>query len=105
MQSYLSSLLGKEAETQSLESDQLEDGLVRLEDAALILVGGCNYLIDEMSRKDLSVARLARLPQSCHMKALGQQLVRHNRIKEGMVVSAALVMQRIWLRRRKQRQQ
>lgn len=98
-------MLSNEADTEALESDQLEDGLVRLEDAALILVGGCSYLIDDMGHPELSAARMARLPQSSHMRMLGQQLVRHNRMKEGMVVSAALVLQRIWLRRKKQRQQ
>eukprot|EP00878_Enallax_costatus_P005108 GHUV01005370.1.p1 GENE.GHUV01005370.1~~GHUV01005370.1.p1 ORF type:complete len:604 (+),score=218.67 GHUV01005370.1:107-1918(+) len=104
-QSYLSSLLSNETVLEALDPDQLEDGLVRLEDAALILVDRCNYLLDDGANKDLAAARMARLPLNSHVKVLGQQLLRHRNMKEGMVVSAALVMQRTWLRRQKLRQQ
>lgn len=105
MQTYLSNLLSNDTGLEAMDPDQLEEGLVRLEDAALILVDRCNYLLDDGSNKALLAARMARLPLNSHMKVLGQQLLRHRHMKDGMVVSAALVMQRTWLRRQKLRQQ
>lgn len=54
-------LLSSEAEVDTLNSDQLEEGLLRLEDVALILVHGCSYLLAEDSQ-ELAAARTLRLP-------------------------------------------
>lgn len=100
LQSYLDSFLGADIDVESIGPDQLEDGLVRLEDAALILLGNCSYLLDEMEDKHLAKARMARLPMNSHVKTMGRQLVQHRKMKENIVLAAALVMQRAWMKHR-----
>jgi hypothetical protein len=46
-QAYVDGLLSSEAQANTLHSDRLETGLLRLEDAALILVCDCSYLLAE----------------------------------------------------------
>jgi hypothetical protein len=104
MQGYLDMLLGNDADVDTLGSDQLEEGLVRLEDAALLLVGGCEYLLEEGDGQ-LALARMARLPQGSRIKAMGQQLLRHRRMQSAMVGNAANVLQRVWRRRQLQRRE
>lgn len=107
MQGYLDSLLGADADVEALASDQLEGGLVRLEDAALLLVGGCGgieYLLEEQDPQ-LALARMQRLPLGGRIKAMGQQLLRHRRMEPAMVENAANVLQRVWRRRQLQRQE
>ncbi|WIA13678.1 hypothetical protein OEZ85_007238 [Tetradesmus obliquus] len=106
-QGYLDSLLGADADVEALASDQLEGGLVRLEDAALLLVGGCGgieYLLEEQDPQ-LALARMQRLPLGGRIKAMGQQLLRHRRMEPAMVENAANVLQRVWRRRQLQRQE
>jgi hypothetical protein len=97
LQSYLDSILGSDVTGDSFDSDQLEDGLGRLEDAALILVNGCGYLLD--GPEQLEVARMARLPLSKHLQAMGRQLLQHRRMADTMVSHAAAVLQRVWRQR------
>ncbi|WIA33826.1 hypothetical protein OEZ86_006935 [Tetradesmus obliquus] len=106
-QGYLDSLLGADADVEALASDHLEGGLVRLEDAALLLVGGCGgiaYLLEEQDPQ-LALARMQRLPLGGRIKAMGQQLLRHRRMEPAMVENAANVLQRVWRRRQLQRQE
>lgn len=98
LQSYLDTLLGNDADVDSLATDQVEDGLLRLEDAALILVGGCAYLLDE-DNGQLAMARMARLPLNSRIQAMGRQLLQHRRMQGTMMVNAANVLQRVWRRR------
>jgi hypothetical protein len=104
LQGYLDMLLGNDADVDTLGSDQLEEGLVRLEDAALLLVGGCEYLLEEGDGQ-LALARMARLPLGGRIKAMGQQLLRHRRMQSAMVENAANVLQRVWRRRQLQRRE
>jgi hypothetical protein len=96
-------LLSSEAQVDTLNSDQLEGGLLRLEDTALILVHGCGYLLADDSQ-ELAAARTLRLPLGAQITALGRQLLTHRRMRDGMVANAASVLQRIWRARQRQRQ-
>lgn len=97
-------LLGNDADVDTLGSDQVEEGLVRLEDAALLLVGRCEYLLED-AEGQLALARMTRLPPGVRIKAMGQQLLRHRRMQSAMVENAANVLQRVWRRRQLQQQE
>lgn len=103
LQGYVDGLLNSEAQVDTLHSDQLEDGLLRLEDVALILVCGCSYLLAEDSQ-EMALARTVRLPQGAQITALGKQLLTHRRMRDSMVSNAAAVLQRVWRARQRQRQ-
>lgn len=103
VQSYVDGLLSSEAAVDTLHSEQLEEGLLRLEDVALILVCGCNYLLAEDSQT-LAMARTMRLPLGAQIATMGKQLLTHRRMQDSMVLNAAAVLQRVWRARQRQRQ-
>lgn len=103
VQSYVDGLLSSEAAVDTLHSEQLEEGLLRLEDVALILVCGCSYLLAEDSQT-LTMARTMRLPLGAQIATMGKQLLTHRRMQDSMVLNAAAVLQRVWRARQRQRQ-
>lgn len=102
-QSYVDGLLSNEAHVDTLHSDQLEEGLLRLEDVALIMVCGCGYLLAE-NTQGMALARTLRLPLDTQIATMGKQLLTHRRMQDGMVMNAAAVLQRVWRSRQRQRQ-
>jgi hypothetical protein len=96
-------LLSSDAQVDTLHSDQLEEGLLRLEDVVLILVGGSSYLLAEDSQ-ELAMARTLRLPLGAQIATMGKQLLTHRRMHEGMVANAVAVIQRVWRARQRQRE-
>jgi hypothetical protein len=107
-QSYVESLLGSQADSGGPASQALEQGLLRLEDAALITLSGCSYLLalpqDNGQQAALALARMARLPLGAQIGAMGAELLLHRRCQDGMTGNAAAVLQRVWRARQRQRQ-
>jgi hypothetical protein len=99
-QGYVDGLLSNEAQVDTLHSDQLEEGLLRLEDVALILVCGCSYLLAEQS-PGLAMARTVRLPLGAQISTMGKQLLTHRRMHDSMTANAAAVLQRVWRARQR----
>lgn len=102
-QGYVDGLLSSEAQVDTLHGNQLEEGLLRLEDVALILVCGCSYLLAEQS-PGLAMARTVRLPLGAQISTMGKQLLTHRRMHDSMTANAAAVLQRVWRARQRQRQ-
>jgi hypothetical protein len=102
VQAYMDGLLSSDAQVDTLHSDQLEEGLLKLEDVVLILVGGSSYLLAEESQ-ELAMARTLRLPLGAQIATIGKQLLTHRRMHEGMVANAVAVIQRVWRVRQRER--
>lgn len=102
-QRYLDGVLAPGADEDGAASAQLEEGLARLEDAALIVTGGRSiaYLLAPEDG-GLALARMTRLPLSAQLPAMGAVLLQHRRMAGTMAVHAARVLQAAWRRRQRE---
>jgi hypothetical protein len=100
VQMFLDAALGTGGGRPLLSSDVLEDGLARLEDAALLLGGRSDYALAEggVGPSPLSLAdvRLARLPRGARVRELARRLRVQRCMAEDARAHAARVLQAAW---------